>query len=233
MILRIEPVEGIPDLEVGDDLAGMLTDVLRPMGPKAGDLVVVTHKVVSKAEGAVRRIDENDPDGHRKLVEEESVRVVRRRGDLVISETKHGFICANAGVDRSNTAPGTVVLLPDDPDRSARRLRDRFRAELGTDLAVVISDTFGRPWRRGLVDVAIGVAGMAPILDLRGTTDTFGRVLDVTEVNLADEAAAAADLVIGKASGVCAALIRGLNPPPGPGSIQTDVIRPPSEDLFR
>jgi coenzyme F420-0:L-glutamate ligase / coenzyme F420-1:gamma-L-glutamate ligase len=146
-------------------------------------------------------------------VEDQAVRIVRRRGPLVIAETRHGFICANAGVDRSNAAPGTAVLLPEDPDRSARRLRDRLGAELGVRPAVVITDTFGRPWRRGLVDVAIGVAGMFPIVDLRGTTDSFGRVLDVTEVNVADEVAAAADLVMGKATGICAALSAASSSP--------------------
>src|SRR5690606_4575311 len=186
----------------------------------------VTHKVVSKSEGAVVELADDGPDAHRRLVEDEAVRIVRRRGNLVIAETRHGFICANAGIDRSNAAPGTAVLLPEDPDRSARRLRDRLGAELGVRPAVVITDTFGRPWRRGLVDVAIGVARMSPITDLRGTTDSFGRVLDVTEVNLADEVAAAADLVMGKATGICAALVRGVEFTAGPGSVRENVIRP-------
>lgn len=233
MTLTIEPVVGIGEVSPGDDLAALLVDALAPMQPRDDDVVVVTHKVVSKAEGAVVELESDDPDAHRSLVLDQAVRILRRRGDLVIAETRHGFICANAGVDRSNAVPGTAVLLPEDPDRSARRLRDRIRTGLGVAPAVVITDTFGRPWRRGLVDVAIGVAGMAPVADLRGTQDSFGRTLDVTEVNVADEAAAAADLVMGKATGICAALIRGLVFSPGPGSITADVVRPPSEDLFR
>lgn len=233
MTLTIEPVEGIGEIRPGDDLAGMLAGALVSLAPSGGDVLVVTHKVVSKAEGAVATLADDSPAAHRRLVEQEAVRVVRRRGDLVIAETRHGFICANAGIDRSNVEPGTAVLLPEDPDRSARRLRDRLGAELGVHPAVIISDTFGRPWRHGLVDVAVGVAGMAPIEDLRGTPDSHGRILDVTEVNLADELAAAADLVMGKTTGICAALIRGVVVPPGPGSVQGDVVRPPEEDLFR
>ncbi|MFO7293068.1 MAG: coenzyme F420-0:L-glutamate ligase [Actinomycetes bacterium] len=233
MSLLIEPVEGIGEVAPGDDLASMLAEALRPMAPADTDVLVVTHKVVSKAEGAVVELADDGPDAHRALVEEQAVRVLRRRGNLVIAETRHGFVCANAGVDRSNARPGTAVLLPEDPDRSARRIRDRIGAVLGVRPAVIISDTFGRPWRRGLVDVAIGVAGMHPIQDLRGTPDSYGRILDVTEVNVADEIAAAADLVMGKASGLCAALVRGFVPPPGPGSVAQDVVRPPEEDLFR
>jgi len=233
LTLVIEPLDGIGEISPGDDLAGILVDALSPTELRDDDVLVVTHKVVSKAEGAVVEIDPTDPQAHSRVVAGEAVRIVRRRGDLVIAETRHGFICANAGVDRSNARPGTVVLLPEDPDRSARRIRDRIRAALGVAPAVVITDTFGRPWRRGLVDVAIGVAGMAPIDDLRGSFDSFGRALDVTQINVADEAAAAADLVMGKATGICAALIRGLDYPSGPGSIRDDVVRPPVEDLFR
>ena len=233
MSLSIEPVEGIGEISPGDDFAGMLAAALGRLKPTDADIVVVTHKVVSKSVGAVVELADDGPDAHRRLVEDEAVRIVRRRGNLVIAETRHGFICANAGIDRSNAAPGTAVLLPEDPDRSARRLRDRLGAELGVRPAVVITDTFGRPWRRGLVDVAIGVAGMSPITDLRGTTDSFGRVFDVTEVNLADEVAAAADLVMGKATGICAALVRGVEFTAGPGSVRENVIRPAEEDLFR
>lgn len=233
MTLRVEPITGIGEIAQGDDLAGLLSEAITPMGVSDFDILVVTHKVVSKAEGAVATVPEDDEDARRRIVLDEAVRVVRRRGDLVIAETRHGFICANAGVDRSNAAPGTVVLLPEDPDRSARRIRDRIRADHGVAPAVVITDTFGRPWRRGLVDVAIGVAGMAPIADMRGSEDSQGRPLVATEVNLADEVAAAADLVMGKATGLCAALVRGVSFPPGPGSIRDDVVRSPSEDLFR
>lgn len=227
------PVEGVGEVSPGDDLAGMLVAALTPLQPLAEDVLVVTHKVVSKSEGAVVGLQDDAETHYRRIVEDQAVRVVRRRGDLVIAETSHGFVCANAGVDRSNASPGTVVLLPEDPDRSARRIRHRIGADLGVRPAVVISDTFGRPWRRGLVDVAIGVAGMAPMTDLRGTTDSFGRTLEVTEVNLADEVAAAADLVMGKASGICAALLRGLSFTPAAGSIRGDVVRLPVEDLFR
>ncbi|CAN5878007.1 coenzyme F420-0:L-glutamate ligase [soil metagenome] len=233
MSILVEPVAGIGEVDPGDDLAGMLATALTAMDVTDSDVLVVTHKVVSKAEGAVVRLEDDGPDAHREVVEGEAVRILRRRGQLLIAETKHGFVCANAGVDRSNARPGTVILLPADSDRSARRIRDRLGAELGIHPVVIISDTFGRPWRRGLVDVAIGVAGMTPIQDLRGSEDSFGRVLEATEVNVADEAAAAADLVMGKATGICAAVIRGLDFTPGTGSIATDVIRPPSEDLFR
>jgi coenzyme F420-0:L-glutamate ligase/coenzyme F420-1:gamma-L-glutamate ligase len=159
---------------------------------------------------------------------------VRRRGDLVISETAHGFVCANAGVDRSNVDPGTAVLLPVDPDRSARRIRDGLRARTGVEAAVVVTDTVGRPWRKGLVDVAVGVAGIAAVVDLRGTNDAAGRELTVTEVAVADEIAAAAELVKGKASGIPVAVVRGV--PRAwlrEGSVRHEVVRHPSEDLFR
>ena len=157
---------------------------------------------------------------------------LRRRGDLVITETRHGFICANAGVDRSNVGPGRAVLLPLDPDRSARRLRSRLIQRFGVEVAVVITDTFGRPFRRGLTDVAIGVAGFKPIRDLRGILDDHDRVLEVTEVAVADEIAAAADLVKGKARGIPVAVVRGLELPTEDGSA-TELIRGASEDLFR
>ena len=232
MSLQVIPVEGIGAVFPGDDLLSMLTDALRQHEPTDGDIVVVTHKIVSKAEGQVVEIDGDPEVFKRKLVESEAVSIVRRRGDLIIAETKHGFICANAGIDRSNAAPNTMVLLPDDPDRSARRLKHRFDHEFGTDLAVIISDTFGRPWRRGLTDVAIGVAGIKPILDLKGTADWAGYELDVTEVAVVDELASAADLVMGKASGIPVALIRGYRYQPGEGSA-SDLVRPPAEDLFR
>lgn len=232
MSLQVIPIDGIGAVSPGDDLLSMLTEALRPHEPTEGDIVVVTHKIVSKAEGQVVEI-EGDPEVFkRKLVESEAVSIVRRRGDLIIAETKHGFICANAGIDRSNAAPNTMILLPDDPDRSARRLKHRFDHEFGTDLAVIISDTFGRPWRRGLTDVAIGVAGIKPILDLKGTEDWAGYELDVTEVAVVDELASAADLVMGKASGIPVALIRGYRHQPGDGRA-ADMVRPPSEDLFR
>lgn len=232
MTLQITPVVGIGKVAPGDDLLGVLIKALTPLKPLDGDVLVVTHKIVSKAEGKVVTIEGDPEEFKRKLVLSEAASIVRRRGSLIIAETKHGFICANAGVDQSNADEGTMVLLPEDPDRSARRIKRRLDHHFGIKVSVVISDTFGRPWRRGLTDVAIGVAGMSPILDLVGTTDWSGHVLDVTEVSVADELASAADLVMGKDSGVPAALIRGYQVPPGEGSAR-QMIRPASEDLFR
>jgi coenzyme F420-0:L-glutamate ligase/coenzyme F420-1:gamma-L-glutamate ligase len=199
-----------------------------------GDVVVVTQKVVSKAEGAMVEVDADDPRGHRQVVEDESVRVLRRRGDLVISETKHGFVCANAGVDLSNVERGQAALLPEDSDRSARRIRDGLRARAGVEVAVIVSDTFGRPWRRGVTDVAIGCAGIGAILDLRGTADALGREMQVTEVAVVDELACAAELVMGKSDGVPVAVVRGVDRSWfRTGSVHDEVVRPPAEDLFR
>jgi coenzyme F420-0:L-glutamate ligase/coenzyme F420-1:gamma-L-glutamate ligase len=231
MSLEIIPLAGLPEVQRGDDLAGMLlaTGELRD-----GDVVVVTQKVVSKAEGAMAQIDPHDPRGHKAIVDEQSVRVLRRRGDLVISETRHGFVCANAGVDLSNVDEGWAALLPEDSDRSARRIRDGVRAAAGVEVAVIVSDTFGRPWRRGLTDVAIGCAGIKAIVDLRGTEDSRGRVLQVTEVCVVDELAAAAELVMGKATGIAAAVVRGVDPAwLGRGEVRAEVVRPAHEDLFR
>lgn len=232
MTLEVHPLIGIGSVAKGDDVAAVLIPALDPLRPVAGEIVVVTHKIVSKAEGAIREVIGDEEEFKQLLVESEAVSIVRKRGGLIIAETKHGFICANAGIDRSNAEPGTMILLPEDPDRSAHRIRLRLEQQFGPGLAVIISDTFGRPWRRGLTDVAIGVSGMAAILDLRGTTDWTGRELDVTEVAVADELAAAADLVMGKAAGIPAALLRGLSVPAGEGRA-TDLVRPPEEDLFR
>jgi coenzyme F420-0:L-glutamate ligase/coenzyme F420-1:gamma-L-glutamate ligase len=229
--VSIHPLAGIPEIAPNDDLAVVVAAALAPLAPQTGDILVVTHKVVSKAEGAIVEITGDDA-AHRALVESEAVEILRRRGDLVIARTRHGFICANAGVDRSNAAPGTAILLPRDPDASAHRLRLALQQHLEIDLPVVITDTFGRPWRRGLVDVAIGISGLEALLDLRGTIDTAGRDLAVTEVAIVDEIAAAADLVMGKADGIPAALIRGLEAPRGSGRA-TDLVRPADEDLFR
>ncbi|WP_420436755.1 coenzyme F420-0:L-glutamate ligase [Candidatus Poriferisocius sp.] len=231
MRLEILGVEGMPEINAGDDLAGLIAEAADLAD---GDVVVVTQKIVSKAEGAMVAVDPDDPQSHKPVVEQESVRVLRRRGHLIISETKHGFVCANAGVDRSNVDADQAALLPDDPDRSARRIRDGIRAKAGVEVSVIVSDTFGRPWRRGVADVAIGSAGVRPILDLRGTEDTTGRELQVTEVAIVDELAAAAELVMGKAENIPVAVIRGIDPTwLGPGSIQADLIRSPAEDLFR
>lgn len=212
-------------------LVAAAADAGRPL--RTGDCLVVTQKVVSKAEGRLVELVPGDLDARRRLVEAESVRVLRRRGDLVISETRHGFVCANAGVDLSNVDDGWAALLPVDGDRSARRIRDGIRAAAGVEVAVVVSDTFGRPWRHGLVDVAIGVAGLAAVVDLRGTEDDRGRSLQVTEVAVADEVASAAELVMGKAKGIPAALVRGLDAAWLRDSTVQELIRPPSDDLFR
>ena len=232
MRLEVFPIEGIPEVRRGDDLAGFIAAAEPDL--RTADVVVVTQKVVSKAEGAMAQIDPADPMGHKAIVEAQSVRVVRRRGDLIISETRHGFVCANAGVDLSNVDEGWAALLPEDSDRAARRIRDGLRAALGVEVAVIVSDTFGRPWRRGLTDVAIGCAGIRAIVDLRGTEDSMGRELQVTEVCVVDELASAAELVMGKAAGVAAAVVRGVDASwLGPGDVRREIVRPPQEDLFR
>ena len=227
--IEVLAVAGLPEVRPGDDLAALIAGAVDLVD---GDVVVVTQKVVSKAED---RLVDIDPEvGHRPLVERESVRILRRRGDLVIAETEHGFVCANAGVDLSNVEAGQAALLPVDSDRSARRIRDALRHRFSVDVAVVVSDTFGRPWRRGVTDVAIGCAGLRPVVDLRGTTDALGRELQVTEVAVVDEVAAAAELVMGKAAGVPVAVVRGIDPAWfGDGSVVDDVVRSPDEDLFR
>jgi coenzyme F420-0:L-glutamate ligase / coenzyme F420-1:gamma-L-glutamate ligase len=230
--LEIIPVEGIGEVRPGDDLSRLLAKAAPDLAD--GDVLVVTQKVVSKAEAQLVPIDPNDPASKARIVEGESVRILRRRGELVISETRHGFVCANAGVDLSNVEEGWAALLPEDPDRSARRLRDGLRGRLSVDVAVIISDTFGRVWRRGLTDVAIGCAGIRAVVDLRGTPDALGRELAVTEVCVVDELAAAAELVMGKSSGICAAVVRGVDRTwLGRGEVRAEVVRPPTEDLFR
>lgn len=235
-MVSIHPVTGIGEIDYGVDLGALIATACGaiPIGLENGDVAVVTHKIVSKAEGAMVEIDPDDPLSHKPFVERESVRVLRRRGDLVISETKHGFICANAGIDRSNVAAGKAALLPDDSDRSAEKIRARIKAVTGRDIAVIISDTFGRPWRRGTTDVAIGCAGIGGVVDLRGTTDALGRELMVTEVCVADEIAAAADLVCGKALSIPVAIVRGIDATWfRRGSVSAEVVRDVSEDLFR
>ena len=235
MTLTLVPIRGIGEITPGDELAEHIADAARAQDtPLAdGDCLVVTQKVVSKAEGRLVALDPDDLAARRALVESESVRIVRRRGDLIISETTHGFVCANAGIDLSNVEAGQAALLPVDADRSAKHIRDALRARAGVDVAVIISDTFGRAWRRGLTDVAIGVSGIAAVVDLRETPDALGRILHVTEVAIADEIAGAAELVMGKASGVPVAIVRGLDASWfGAGSYR-DLVRPPAEDLFR
>jgi coenzyme F420-0:L-glutamate ligase/coenzyme F420-1:gamma-L-glutamate ligase len=208
MNLELIAVEGIGEITPGTDLASLVIDQVDLV---QHDVVVITQKIVSKAENRLVDIDPDDPLSHKPLVEREAVRILRRRGELLITETSHGFVCANAGIDLSNVKRG-----------------------VGLDIGVIVSDTFGRPWRRGVTDVAIGSAGLSAVVDLRGTTDALGRELMVTEVALVDEIAAAADLVMGKSAGIPIAIVRG-GPPEwfGEGSVEGDLIRAPQEDLFR
>ena len=229
--IRILPLTGLPEIRPGDDLAGLLGDAVeRAGGLEPGDVVVVAQKAVSKAEGRLAR-DTNDEE-HQAVILSEARRVRRRRGSLLIVETRQGFVCASAGVDRSNTpGDGVSVLLPLDPDASARRLREALAARFGTAPAVIVSDSFGRAWREGTTDIAIGVAGMRPLRDLRGSVDARGRKLEATLIAVADELAGAAELVMGKASGVPAALVRGAELPAGDGRA-TELVMPPERDLF-
>ena len=235
MTITVIPIVGVPEIHPGDELATCFAMAAAEGGTPVvdGDCLVVTQKVVSKAEGRLVTLDPTDRDARRRLIESESVRVLRRRGDLLITETRHGFVCANAGIDVSNVDEGLAALLPVDSDRSARHIRDALRARHGVDVAVVVSDTFGRPWRMGLTDVAIGVAGLAARLDLRGQTDSRGRELLVTEIALADEVAGAAELVMGKADGIPAAIVRGLDRSWFRDATIRELVRPASEDLFR
>ena len=226
--LRVLPVTGMPEVQPGDDLARLLGDAIEQAGGlEQGDVVVLAHKVVSKAEG---RVEQTDDVLAAILREARAVR--RQRGELVIAETEHGFVCASAGVDRSNTpGEGWLVLLPHDPDASAAGVRSALTERFGVSPAVIVSDSFGRAWRDGTTDVAIGVAGMKPLLDLRGTEDAVGYELSATVIAVADELAGAAELVMGKAEGIPAALVRGYRVPQGEGSARELVI-PPERDLF-
>jgi coenzyme F420-0:L-glutamate ligase/coenzyme F420-1:gamma-L-glutamate ligase len=229
--IELIPVEGMPEVRDGDVIAELIAAAAKL---RDGDVVVATQKIVSKAEGRLVPVDPDDPLSHKQVVLDESVRVLRRRGDLLMTETRHGFICANAGVDLSNVERGWAALLPTDPDRSARRIRDGLRARAGVEVGVIVSDTFGRTWRQGVTDVAIGCAGVAAVVDLRGTSDAFGRELQVTEVCVADELAAAAELVMGKARRVPVAIIRGVDRSwLRESSVSGEIVRNYREDLFR
>jgi len=234
--LTIWGVDGIGEIAPGDQVGDVIVDACRdePNGPlQDGDVLVVTQKIVSKAEDRLVAIDPTNPLSHKKLVEDEAVRIVRRRGDLIITETRHGFVCANSGVDLSNIENGYAALLPIDSDRSARRIRDIVRSKLGITVGVIVSDTFGRPWRHGLTDIAIGVAGIAGVVDLRGTEDALGRTMAVTEVAVADEIASAAELVMGKSTGIPVAVVRGIDAAWFRDSSVRELIRSAQDDLFR
>ncbi|MCG5218394.1 coenzyme F420-0:L-glutamate ligase [Streptosporangium sp. KLBMP 9127] len=227
-MITIEGVNGIPEVRPGDDVAGLIAAA--SPGLADGDIVVITSKIVSKAEGRIQTAADRT-----EAIRQETVRVVARRGETVISQTRHGLVMAAAGVDASNTDPGTVLLLPHDPDASARRIRAGLRKRLGVRVGVILSDTFGRPWRNGLTDVAIGAAGVVPIDDFRGLSDTYGNLLSATVTALADELAAAGELVKSKLSAVPVAVVRGLpnlvTDYDGPGAAV--LVRPADEDLFR
>jgi coenzyme F420-0:L-glutamate ligase/coenzyme F420-1:gamma-L-glutamate ligase len=243
--LRVIPLHGIPELQEGADLGAVLVSAAHQTnGFKRRDVLVVAQKVVSKVEGRVVHLSDVEPSPRaRELAGEEDPRrievilreskeIVRARPPLVIAETRHGFVCASAGVDASN-AKGldTLVLLPLDPDASARRLRERVRALTEVDIGVIVSDSFGRAWRRGTTDIALGVAGFNPLLDLKGEVDSTGYVLHATEIAIADEIAGAAELVMGKTEGIPAAIVRGIDAT-GDGSGQ-DLLMPRERDLFR
>ena len=244
--VQVIPLEGIPEIEPGDDLVALLAGAAeRAGGLEDADVLVVAQKAVSKAEGRIVRLEDVEPSArarelaaegqdprHLEVILRESAKVVRVRPPLVITETRSGFICASAGVDASNAkGEGTLVLLPEDPDASAERIRAGLRERTGRDLAVIVSDSFGRPFRQGTVDVALGVAGLTPLLDLRGVRDSAGYVLHATQIAVADELAAAAELVKGKVAGIPAAVVRGVDVR-GVGSGR-DLVIPEERDLFR
>lgn len=252
--VRILGIDGIPEVKPGDDLAGLILGAVKGMGQtfERGDIVVVTHKIVSKAEGQVIDLRTIEPSalavqiGERwdkdprktEVVLREARRIVRMHQGVIIAETEHGFVCANAGVDASNASPDKVVLLPKDPDASAARLREAFAVGMGVELAaapaVIISDSFGRPWRLGIVNVAVGVSGMSPLVDYRGLEDSAGYELSASVLAVADEVASAAELVMHKLASRPVAIVRGYVPPldgePGSGR---DLLMGPERDLFR
>jgi coenzyme F420-0:L-glutamate ligase/coenzyme F420-1:gamma-L-glutamate ligase len=248
MPVTITGIEGIPEIQPGDDLSKLIAEATRSQGVELadGDVLIVTQKAVSKSEGRSVDLDEVEPSPlaielaanwekdarHVEVVLRESKRIVRMDHGVIICETRHGFVCANAGVDASNVPGGRLMLLPVDPDASARRIRDGIRSATGRDVAVIVSDTFGRPWRSGYTEVAIGVAGMLPILDYVGKIDTAGRELRATWICIADELASAAELVTGKVNRVPVALIRGYAFPKGDGAA-SEMVRQAELDMFR
>lgn len=248
-LIQIIGLRKIPLTRRGDNIADQIVNAAREEGVQISDhdVLVIAQKIVSKAEGGVVDLKTIKPTGkaeeiskacgkdprHVETILRESAKIVRQKGPHIIVQTRHGFVCANAGVDRSNVEnPDSVVVLPVDPDKSAREIRERIRELTGRDVAVIISDTFGRAWRNGQVNVAIGVDGLRPIIDYRGSKDMFGYVLNVTQVAVADELASAAELVMKKRDGVPVAIIKGVDYARGKGSVR-DLIRPEEEDLFR
>jgi coenzyme F420-0:L-glutamate ligase/coenzyme F420-1:gamma-L-glutamate ligase len=249
--IRITGLRGVPEIEPGNDLAATALAALQREHVRLddGDVVVFTQKIVSKAEGRVVTLDTVQPSQQARewadtwrrdarviqLALDDAVRIVRMERGIIITETPQGFICANSGIDTSNVRPGEAVRLPEDPDASARRLCSALRTALGTRIGVIVSDTFGRPWREGQADVAIGVAGMRAVLDYRGSVDTFGQPLRSTAIAVADELAAAAELAMGKTLGIPIVVVQGTGL--GTGEIDAasgrDLLRPPGEDMFR
>jgi coenzyme F420-0:L-glutamate ligase / coenzyme F420-1:gamma-L-glutamate ligase len=246
--LHIFGVPPLPEVGRGDDLGALIADAVSRGAHAAqpGDVFVVAQKVVSKAEGAVVKLDEVSPSTTSaqwaqengkdprlvEVIQRQSKRIVRMERGILICETRHGFVCANAGVDASNVAPGFVTVLPDDPDASAGRLRAALTAALGCPVAVIVSDTFGRAWREGVVNVALGVSGLTPLIDYRGSSDTYGRTLTSTVIALADELAAAAEIVTRKSAGTPVAIVRGAAEWAGEGNGRM-LVRDASRDLFR
>jgi len=246
--IQVAPIGGIKRVEPGDDLGRIISGALRKVGLEleGGDIVVVTQKIVSKSEGRLVKLDEVKPTKNAltlaaelekdprvvELVLRESKRVVRKGHGVLITETKHGFVCANSGIDMSNVKSGYVTLLPLDPDASARRLRDKLEKATSTRLAVIVTDTFGRPWREGQIDVAIGCSGIAPTQTLAGKMDPYGYVLKVTQPAVVDEVAAAAELVMKKLALVPVAIVRGVEYKRAESGVRS-LVRKRSMDLFR
>ncbi len=248
MVITVAAVAGVPEIVRGDDLAAIISSAARRSVRtiEDGDVFVVAQKIVSKAEGAIVELEQVAPSARAEqwaasfgkdarvveVILRESRRIVRMERGLIIAETHHGFVCANAGVDTSNVPTGFVTLLPRDPDASAARLRDALIGALDRSVAVIVSDSFGRPWREGVVDVALGVAGLRPLADYRGCSDAFGRRLESTVMAIADELASAAELVMRKTIGVPVAIVRGAAEWSGDGTGQM-LVRDASRDLFR
>ena len=249
--IQIITLPGLPEVSPGDDLARLITEAVRQneLLIAAGDIFVVAHKIVSKSEGRIVRLDTINPSERARqwaaeyhkdsrlieLVLREARRILKMERGVIVAETSHGFVCANAGVDGSNTAEDTAILLPEDPDRSAKQLHNLLTKTYGMPLGVIISDTFGRPWREGLVNVALGTAGIAPLIDYRGQKDASGKILQATLIALGDEIASAAELVMGKSDGVPVAILKGIQGvQAGPQSLGAkELIRPVERDIFR